>query len=139
MSAFIWDTVCWAGMKIKASRDRYLNWPKSPHHLGLNVLWKLCYCFHWKWFWEKNPPCTNLFGSASLLILRKKFPSARLFCPARLMVFKNFPTFMFISSCLSIHYTRVICFEVIKETHFLLDLMKKKPFEAKLSLLKSPC
>ena len=46
MSAFIWGTFCWAGMKLWASRDRYLsaghfdpprilNWPKSPHRLGL--------------------------------------------------------------------------------------------------------
>ena len=25
MSAFMWGTVCWAGMNIKASRDRYLS------------------------------------------------------------------------------------------------------------------
>ena len=53
MSAFIWGTICWAGMNIKASRDRYLsagtfgppsrllNWPKSPHRLGLSELSRL--------------------------------------------------------------------------------------------------
>ena len=46
MPAFIWGTVCVASMKIVASRDQYLkmghfdtprllNWPKSPHRLGL--------------------------------------------------------------------------------------------------------
>ena len=46
MSAFIWGTVCVAWMKIEATRDHYpkmghfdpprlIDWPKSPHQLGL--------------------------------------------------------------------------------------------------------
>ena len=83
--------------------------------------------------WRKNPSCTFILsctcidiGPAHLLILRKnsplhglilvctfidfekKFPPARLFCPARLMFFKNFPTCTFISYCTSIRYTRVL-------------------------------
>ena len=53
MSAFIWGTVCVAWMKIEATRDHYpkmghfdppprlLNWPKSPHRLGLK--WTPCW------------------------------------------------------------------------------------------------
>ena len=47
--AFIWDTVCLISIKIEASWEHYLsvdhfdplrllNWPKSPHHLGLKKL-----------------------------------------------------------------------------------------------------
>ena len=45
----------------------------------------------WKWFID----------------FEKILPPARLFCPARLMFFKNFPTCTFILYCTSIRYTRV--------------------------------
>ena len=68
MSAFIWDTVCWAGMKIWASRDRYLstghfdpprilNWPKSPHRLGLREICRYVYvCLQFFTFPESISP-----------------------------------------------------------------------------------
>ena len=50
------------------------------------------------------------FHPARLLIFQKIFPLhvyLGLFCPARLMFSKNFPTCTFISSYTSIRYTRV--------------------------------
>ena len=72
------------------------------------------YCFHWEWFGSvlgvllrKNSPLHDLISVCKFIDFEKKFPPARLFCPASLMFFKNFSTCTFISSCTSIRHTRV--------------------------------
>ena len=116
------------------------KFPPARPYFGLHVYW----------FWEKIPPArlfhpmwTALFWSAHLLILRKNSPlhglilvctfinfekkilPARLFWPARLMFFKNFPTCTFISSYTSIRYTRV-CIRKEFKSFQLLENFKKK-------------
>ena len=74
---------------------------------------KIClffYCFHWECFgsaFEKKSPLHSLILVCTFIDFEKKIPPARLFCPARLMFFKNFSTCTFIWSCTSIRYTRV--------------------------------
>ena len=74
MSAFIWGTVCVAWMKIEATRDHYpkmghfdpprlLNWPKSPHQLGLNISFFMLF-----YLWYYHVPICERFGNWSDVI-----------------------------------------------------------------------
>ena len=56
---------------------------------------------------RKKSPLHGLILVCTFIDFEKKFPPVRLFCPARLLFFKNFPTCTFISYCTSIQYTRV--------------------------------
>ena len=47
------------------------------------------------------------FSPCTFIDFTEFFPPARLFCPACLMFFKNFPTCTLIPHCTSIRYTRV--------------------------------
>ena len=71
-----------------------------------------------------NSPLHVYFPPAWLLIFQENFPTARLFCPARLMFFKNFPTCTFIPYCTkSIRYTRVRFFKNWGHHIFFWDLL----------------
>ena len=56
---------------------------------------------------RKKSPLHGLILVCTFIDFEKKFPPARLFCPACLMFFKNFSTCTFILACTSIQYTRV--------------------------------
>ena len=56
---------------------------------------------------RRNSPLHGLILVCNFIDFKKIFHPARLFCPARLIFFKNFPTCTFISYCTSIRYTRV--------------------------------
>ena len=59
----------------------------------------------------QNSPLHSLILVCTFIDFEKILPPARLFCPARLMFFKNFSTCTFISVSTSIRYTRV-CFQM---------------------------
>ena len=61
----------------------------------------------------QNSPLHSLILVCTFIDFEKILPPARLFCPARLMFFKNFSTCTFISACTSIRYTRVVRFRKI--------------------------
>ena len=67
MSAFIWGTVCWEEWKYEhpetaISQRVILNWPKSPHHLGLRLTKRKAYFRMNLWnhseiYWPLWHPC----------------------------------------------------------------------------------
>jgi hypothetical protein len=78
MSAFIWTSVCLISIKIEVSR--VLNWPKSPHRLGLIVpMYSICgnlqlqkiFCF-------KN--CSDFFSWLVRTIFETKYHISCVLC-----------------------------------------------------------
>ena len=82
--------------------EPYLN---ALVHSGFFIESTQCGCTFFNF--EKKFPLHCLILVCTFIDFEKKFPPVRLFCPARLMFFKNFPSCMFILSYTSIWYIRV--------------------------------